>query len=190
MEQSYAGVTSTETRPSLERPAVDYKYGTKNDEIDEFFREKNKYITKDTRISDNGMFGVFNQVFRTLYHSRLQYDIQRYQEDKNFKGDIILLEPKEDDTVFFQMNPFAFWHRARAAKSGFESVKHSIEDRFEDIKKILNSYGIEMTRETVEKDAAKIQKAANDDQGIMEVLEGRSKNRLRVISGGRRRASS
>lgn len=154
----------------------------------EFLREKNRYVTSDHRISDNGIFGVFNQVFRTLYHSRLKYAIQRYEEDKNFKGDIILLEPKEDDVTFFQMNPFAFWTRARAARSGFESVKNSIEEGFDEIRKVLASYGIDMTREVVEQDEARIKRAANDDQEIMEVLEGSgaSKGRLRVIAGGQR----
>jgi NTE family protein len=154
----------------------------------EYNREKNRYITKDRRIGDNGVFGVFNQVFRTLYHSRLKYAIQRYEDDKNFKGDIILLEPKEDDTTFFQMNPFAFWTRASAAKAGFESVRQSIDERFDEIKAILSAYGIDMTREIVEQDEAKIKRAANDDQEIMEVLEdqGTGKSRLRVIAGGRK----
>ncbi|MCE9623920.1 MAG: hypothetical protein K8R69_00480, partial [Deltaproteobacteria bacterium] len=105
----------------------------------EYMREKNRYVTKDPRISDNGVFGVFNQVFRTLYHSRLQDGIKRYEEDRSFKGDIILLEPKEDDATFFQMNPFAFWTRANAAKTGFESVRTSILGRFDEIKAILSS---------------------------------------------------
>lgn len=154
----------------------------------EYLREKNRYVTKDPRISDNGVFGVFNQVFRAIYHSRLQDGMKRYEQDKSFKGDIILIEPKEDDTTFFQMNPFAFWTRASAAKSGFESVRMSILQHFDEIKAILGSYGIEMSRELIEQDAAKIKKAANDDREIMDVLEGRgfAKGRLRIILGGRK----
>ncbi len=154
-----------------------------------YHREKNAYITKDKRISDNGIFGVFNQVFRTLYHSRLSYAIQRYEQDKNFKGDIILIEPTEDDTTFFQMNPFAFWTRARAAKSGFQSVQRSIDKHFDQLKAILGAYGIEMTKDVVNQDEAKMQRAVGDDEEILEVLEDEgasSKGRLRVISGGRR----
>lgn len=154
-----------------------------------YHREKNAYITKDKRISDNGIFGVFNQVFRTLYHSRLSYAIQRYEKDKNFKGDIILIEPTEDDTTFFQMNPFAFWTRASAAKSGFQSVQASIDKHYDQLKAILGAYGIEMTKEVVEQDEVKMQRAVGDDEEILEVLEGEGssgKGRLRVISGGRR----
>ncbi len=154
----------------------------------EFIREGNRYLTRDRRISDSGVFGVFNQVFRTLYHSRLMYGIQRYQDDKSFKGDIILIEPKEDDFIFFDMNPFTFWNRAKAARLGFDSVRESIEEHFDKIAAILSSYGIEMTREVVAQDEAKMQKAANDEEAIMNVLEGASpKRRLRVIGGGKRR---
>jgi len=158
----------------------------------EYSREKNAYVTSDKRMSDNGVFGVLNQVFRTLYHSRLSYAIQRYAEDKSFKGDIILIEPEEDDTTFFQMNPFAFWNRASAARQGFESVRNSIESRFDDLDTILSAYGIQISKDVVEQDEVQFQRAANDDQEIMEVLEGESpapKGRLRVISGGNRKTA-
>src|SRR3990167_10141410 len=67
----------------------------------EYLREEMRYVTRDRRISDSGVIGIFNQVFRFLYHSRLQYVIERYQQDPNFKGDIILIEPEEDDSYFF-----------------------------------------------------------------------------------------
>lgn len=154
----------------------------------EYLREKNRYETRDRRISDNGVLGVFNQVFRSIYHSRLQDGIKALEQNKSFKGDIILIQPKEDDSTFFEMNPFAFWTRAGAAKSGFESVRKSILECFDEIQPILASYGIEMTREIADQDAAKIQRAANDDREIMEVLEGQAsgKSRLRMILGGRR----
>jgi predicted acylesterase/phospholipase RssA len=154
----------------------------------EYIREGNRYVTRDRRITESGVFGVFNQVFRTLYHSRLMYGIEKYQEDKNFKGDIILIEPKEDDFTFFDMNPFAFWNRAKAAKHGFESVRASIDERFDEIAKVLSSYGIEMTRDVVMQDEAKMKRAANDEEAIMDVLEGQSpRRRLRIIAGGEKR---
>ena len=91
-------------------------------------------------------------------------------------------------TKRFDINPFAFWNRAKAAKLGFESVRESIEEKFDEISGILSSYGIEMTRDIVARDEAKIQKAIHDDEEIMEVLEGSSpRRRLRVIAGGEKR---
>ena len=157
----------------------------------EYLREEVRYVTRDRRISDSGVIGIFNQVFRCLYHSRLQYVIERYQQDPNFKGDIILIEPEEDDSYFFEMNPFAFWTRAKAAKLGFESVYASISSQFEHIRSILSSYGIEMTREMVENDEAKMRRASNDDKVIMDILESNvEKNRrLKLVSGGTRKAT-
>lgn len=158
----------------------------RNDVVIDYVREGNRYVSKNRRISDGGMIGVFNQVFRTLYHSRLHYAMQRYQDDPNFKGDIILIEPTEDDDTFFQMNPFGFWNRAKAAKQGFDSVSVSINGRFEEISKILSSYGIEMSQDLISSEEERIRKASNDDSVIMNVLE-RTKSKkkgFRIIDGG------
>ena len=64
----------------------------------------------------SGVLSVLNQVFRTLLHSRLQYGLREYQDDPNFRGDIIVIEPKETDVHFFQLNALAYWERlARGA---------------------------------------------------------------------------
>jgi len=60
-----------------------------------------------------------------------------------------VIEPKETDLHFFQMNVLAFWHRLRAAQHGYLSVSESIERHYELIKQILESYGILMTRKQV-----------------------------------------
>ncbi len=149
----------------------------------EYLREEDKYVTKNHRISDNGFLMIFNQVFRTIFHTRIRYFIDQIQMDRSFKGDIILVEPKEDDSTFFEMNPFSFWSRARAARHGFESVKNTIERRFDEISRIMASYGIEMTREIVDRDLQKMKKPTSDDAMIMGVLEKESpKSRLRLVA--------
>lgn len=154
----------------------------------EYLREEDKYVTKNRRISDNGILMVFNQVFRTLLHTRVRYFIEQVQNDPQFKGDVILIEPKEDDATFFEMNPFAFWNRAKAAKHGFTTVRESIEARFGEISKILSCYGIEMTREIVDLDYSRISKPTSDDVTVMSVLEkespkkGSRSRRLRLVA--------
>jgi len=88
---------------------------------------------------------VFNQVFRTLLHSRLQYGLRQYQDDPNFRGDILVIEPKETDAHFFQLSAMSYWQRMRAAQYGYVSVTESIQQNYELIKQILESYGILMT---------------------------------------------
>jgi len=97
-------------------------------------------------LSDRGLGTVLNQVFRTLLHSRLKLGIQRYLTDDRFQGDIVLLEPRELDAEFFGVNPIAFWKRADAIEHGFESVRMTIEQNFEQLRDVLARHGLEMNR--------------------------------------------
>lgn len=152
-----------------------------NELVLEFLKEENKYVTKGKHLSDFGFLMVINQAMRTLFHTRLRFTLEHYQKDPNFKGDIILIEPRADDSLFFELNPLAFWQRAAAAKMGFNSVRESIERRYDDISQILAAYGIEMSRERVDQDFDKMVKTG-DDQVTMQVLEEeRPRRRLRVV---------
>jgi predicted acylesterase/phospholipase RssA len=153
----------------------------------EYMREENKYITRNKRLSDWGLGTVLNQAFRTLFHSRLQTGMENLRNDPNFKKDIILIEPKEDDSDFFTMNPMFFWNRAKAAKLGFDSTCQSIQKHYAQIAPILNSYGIQLTNDVVNQDLSQIRKSSYDDQTIMDVLEKdhKSTKPLKVIRGGR-----
>lgn len=150
----------------------------------EYLREEDEYVTRNRRISDGGVLMILNQVFRTILHSRIRHFIDQMVMDRDFKGDIILIEPKEDDSAFFEMNPLSFWNRARAARHGFVSVKNTIEGRFEEVSRILASYGIEMTRDVVDHDFSQLNKSTSDDATIMGVLEeeGSPRNRLRLVA--------
>lgn len=138
----------------------------------EYLREEDRYVTQNRRLSSSGVLMVFNQIFRTVYHSRIRYFIDQMAADRNFKGDIILIEPKEDDAAFFEMNPFSFWNRAKAARHGFMSVRNTIEARFDEVSRILANYGIQMTKQIVDLDYEKITRPTSDDQMIMSVLGG------------------
>ncbi len=150
----------------------------------EYLKEEDRYVAQNHRLSDSGILMIFNQVFRTIYHSRIRYFIDQMVTDQSFKGDIILIEPTEDDATFFEMNPFSFWNRAKAARHGFMSVRNTIEGRFDEVSKILSSYGIQMTRKLADLDYEKITRPTSDDTTIMSVLEGEGKPRrsLRLVA--------
>ena len=159
-----------------------------NDLVLEYLREEKRYVTKGKRLSQFGLFMVLNQSVRSLFHTRLKYTLEHYQKDPQFKGDIILMEPTADESLFFEMNPLAFWQRAKAAKCGFNSVRESIERHFDPLAKIMNAYGIELSRDQVDLDYSKIT-GADDDDETMKVLESEvPRRRLRVVKG--RRASA
>jgi predicted acylesterase/phospholipase RssA len=106
-------------------------------------------------LADRGAKIVANQVFRTLLHSRLELGIQRYLADESFQGDIVLLEPHEQDLDFFAMNPLAFWRRSEAMQRGFESVHEAIAGRFDELAEVLGKCGLEMSREAANRRASR-----------------------------------
>lgn len=105
------------------------------------------YFADGRYLSDRGLKLVLNQVFRTLLHSRLKLGLQRYLNDDRFRGDIVLLEPREHDRHFFSVNPMAFWKRGESVKHGFESVRDTIERNFTQLEEVFGQYGIEMNRD-------------------------------------------
>jgi predicted acylesterase/phospholipase RssA len=111
------------------------------------------YFADGRYLSDRGLGVVVNQVFRTLLHSRLKLGIQRYLADDRFQGDIVLLEPRERETEFFAMNPLAFWKRADAIQHGFESVRMTIEQNFDQLESVFGHYGLELDRDAARRRA-------------------------------------
>jgi len=114
-----------------------------------FQPERNAYVLEGRPLADQGMMTVLNQVFRTLLHSRLQLGIRQYQDDPNFQGDIILVEPAETDLTFFQMAPLNLWAGKSAGAHGYLSVTETVESHYDLIRQILQTYGVQMTRKEV-----------------------------------------
>ncbi|PRP89945.1 Patatin-like phospholipase [Enhygromyxa salina] len=108
------------------------------------------------RITDQGLKGVLNQVFRTLLQSRLRLGLERYRHHAQFQGDIVLLEPKEHDLDFFAMNPLAYWKRDAAVRHGYESVRHTIEHSFHELDELLSSHGLRMSQAVASRRAAAV----------------------------------
>jgi predicted acylesterase/phospholipase RssA len=104
------------------------------------------YFSDARYLADRGLKFVVNQVFRMLLHSRLKLGMQRYMADDRFQGDIVLLEPREQDAEFFALNPLAFWKRAEAAAHGFNSVRQTVEQNFDPLREVFARYGLEMSR--------------------------------------------
>jgi predicted acylesterase/phospholipase RssA len=119
-------------------------------------------------LAEMGLGAVLNQVFRTLLHSRLKLGIQRYLADDRFRGDIVLLEPREQEAGFFAINPLAFWRREEAMRHGFESVSATIEQNFDQLDAVLRLYGLRMGRKQAR----------------------RRSTRLELLRGGSRRAGA
>ena len=132
--------------------------------------ERNEYVVDGIPMADRGMLTILNQVLRTLLHSRLQLGLYQYQEDPNFRGDIILIEPTERDLAFFRMTPIDFWKGGLAGQHGYLSVTQSIENHYDIIKQILQSYGVLMTRKDVREGLERMRRAPDAEETEEEVL--------------------
>jgi predicted acylesterase/phospholipase RssA len=117
------------------------------------------YFAEGRYLSDRGMKVVLNQVFRTLLHSRLKLGIQRYLADDRFQGDIVLLEPRERDANYFATNPLAFWKRSEAVEHGFESVRMTIEQNYDQLQTVFNRYGLHLDRTAARRRATRARSA-------------------------------
>jgi NTE family protein len=114
------------------------------------------YFANGRYLADRGLKMVLNQVFRTLLHSRLKLGLQGYLTDDRFRGDIVLLEPRERDAEFFNVNPLAFWKRSDAIQHGFESVRQTIEQNFDTLQEVLGRYGLEMSQDAARRKADRV----------------------------------
>jgi predicted acylesterase/phospholipase RssA len=126
--------------------------------------DRDEFVITGTPMADQGMLTILNQVFRTLLHSRLQLGLRQYQEDPNFQGDIILIEPAERDVEFFRMTPVNFWKSQDAGQHGYISVTQSIENHYDIIRQVLQNYGILMTRKDVREGLDRIRRARDVEE--------------------------
>jgi hypothetical protein len=65
----------------------------------------------------------------------------------------VVIEPRETDETFFDLNPLAFWKRSHAVAHGFESVRRTLLDHADVLGPLLARYGLEF-RPPVEQPAA------------------------------------
>ena len=119
------------------------------------------------RMADGGLLSILNQVFRTMLHSRLLYGIRQLRNDPTFTGDLIVIEPKESDSHFFELNALAYWERMRAAQLGYQSVTDSIQRNYDRVRTILARNGLTMTQRNVERNLRKMKR---DESSVIDSL--------------------
>jgi predicted acylesterase/phospholipase RssA len=143
-----------------------------------------RYFASGRYLSDRGMKMLINQVFRTLLHSRLRSALRGYLTDERFRGDIVLIEPREQDADFFAINPLAFWKRADAIRAGFESVRVTIEQNFDALSDVFSRYGLRMDRRTAQRRAVRLRASRGWRVSDRESEPEPPSPQLRVVAGG------
>lgn len=114
-------------------------------------------------LADRGLRTVLNQVLRTLLHSRLQLGLHQYAEDPSFHGDIVLIEPMEQDLTFFEMAPLDLRQSQPAAEHGYVSATRSIESNYDAIAHVLERHGLALTPTGTRAVPERIGGAASED---------------------------
>jgi len=140
-------------------------------QLDKYVRQKQHEGWDKSRLAEKGFAAVIVQMFRVFLHTHFHVALDHFRRDPKFKGDIILIEPRPDDIAFYALNPLYLSNCVEATRLGFESVRNSIEERYEDIKRIFAAYGISMSRENVEKEFEKIASPEAKEGEIRATLE-------------------
>lgn len=149
-------------------------------EAREFVEGFSKKRREEKPLAADGVMAVLNQIFRAFFHERLRVALAGFKQSGKFKGDIILIEPRADDMAFFALNPLSLKNRLEAARLGFESVRNSIDNHFNEIQKIMAAYGIKFSRTKVEEKFRRLTRKNLGDREVQKLLEGRkAKARLK-----------
>jgi NTE family protein len=101
-------------------------------------------------LSDLGMRGVYNQVFRGMLHDGL-LDHIRLVRNRHPDVDILLIEPRPDDEKMFFHELMSFSARLMVLQHGYESVSNGLYDTWGYLRRILPKHGIHITRRVVDR---------------------------------------
>ncbi|MFN2168170.1 MAG: patatin-like phospholipase family protein [Anaerolineae bacterium] len=121
-------------------------------------------------ISERGLEAVSAQTTRVLLHAGLKYQIKQLQR-RHPDVDIILIEPRPDDSTMFFANIMRLRDRIAIAEHGFRSVSVDLADGYGTFKQILARYDIQISRRLLRADLEKIRQAGHDTSVVQRVLE-------------------
>jgi NTE family protein len=137
------------------------------------------------RVSDMGIAGVMNQVFRLLSHDRLHRAVEIWEE--RYPGvDIILIEPELDDELMFGTSILDYRARLAIAKHGFESVTMKLARDYDRYKQISERHGIEISARRVRHVLDQVERDRGRLSAWRWVLEQTTGALLRSVPGNER----
>ena len=135
-----------------------------------------------SRITDLGLRGVYNQVFRGILHDGL-LDHIRLVRNRRPDVDILLIEPRPDDEKMFFHELMSFSARLMTLQHGYESVSTGLNDTWGYLRRILPKHGVRITRQYVDRKPAQVPVDSMESAGVLErllrqtVFDRRSRNR-------------
>jgi NTE family protein len=108
-----------------------------------------------TRLSDLGMRGVYNQVFRGMLHDGLRDHIRAVRA-RHPEVDILLIEPRPDDEKMFFHEIMSYSARLMVLQHGYESVSTGLSDTWGYLRRILPRHGVHITRRVLDRKPSEV----------------------------------
>ena len=130
-----------------------------------------RFGDSDTQyFSDEGMQVMLDQVIRIMLHSGLHYHIKQLRR-QHPDVDIILIEPRRDDSRLMFSNIMRYSTRLSIAKHGYESVTLDLAEDYHYFKATLARHGIDISARKVVPQIEKILHANNKTEALEDVLD-------------------
>jgi hypothetical protein len=95
-----------------------------------------------------------------------------------------VIEARETDEEFFDVNPLAFWKRQKAIQHGFESVRTTLLDHADVLAPVLRRYGLDF-RPPREDTAPVVTGPEPEEEAALAAERLQEEAPLRVVPGGR-----
>ena len=147
--------------------------------------ETRTLLPRLAHLGDLGLLSILNQAIRSMLHSRLEMGLEVIRRDPSFEGDIIVIEPMENDAEFFNINPVAFWRRAESAEHGFVTAKALFDRHHDELAEVFGRYRIDVDLRALRLSGEKLAEARFDDRAILDLLSQPSiRRRLRIRAVG------
>lgn len=100
------------------------------------------------RIARAGLPVVLSQTFRSLIHSRMETGMSAY--DYQFtKKDVVLFEPKREDSLMFLKNVFSYSSRRMVCEHAYQATRRDLLRRRKELKPILARHGLRLNTEVL-----------------------------------------
>jgi NTE family protein len=139
--------------------------------VNDFTREIPTLLgTKVRRVSDMGFPKIAYQTFKLLAYQRL-HEMARQWEERYPGVDIVLIEPEPDDEMMFQTNILNYTSRLAVARHGFQSVTVKLASDYEDLRKVAQRHGIDISATRVRKVMRHFQPEKEKSRAWRRILE-------------------
>jgi predicted acylesterase/phospholipase RssA len=96
---------------------------------------------RHSRLVEGGLPTVLSQAFRAIIHSRMALGLSKYKTQ--YRGsDVVLFEPRPDDTEIFFTNIFSYRTRSRVCEHAYQGTRRDLVERRAELEPLLARHGI------------------------------------------------